>query len=156
MREKMKTASYILAGIMEGAVIGILTYLNSANLKLSILLAVVTGGLFGILLYYFAKNMYDQAQSLCEKIQEKRKVFYYAGANYLGTGGFLFVTEYAVEFYAHKINPQQQNFAIGIDDIIAIEIQGRKLCITTEKQKVKFLVTNARKIKDFIIEVIDN
>ena len=74
------------------------------------------------------------------------------GAN--GIGGWLFLSEDALEFYPHKANFGGKNIAILIDDITNVDTKANQLIIQSNMEKYQFVVNKSNMWKKSIIEIL--
>ena len=70
-------------------------------------------------------------------------------------GGWLFLSEDAIEFYPHKMNIGGQNISILIDDISNIETKSGQLKIHTKANETfTFVVNKANLWKQSITDIL--
>jgi hypothetical protein len=70
-------------------------------------------------------------------------------------GGWLFLSEDAIEFYPHKMNIKAENIPILLDDILNVETQGNQLKIQTKTGSAYTFVVNKSKLwKQSITEIL--
>lgn len=145
--------SCVIGGVIYGTIMGLYSYLFGAR-QLGLGLGIGGGVLFGgiILVVFLWRNHKNEvnASAMRAQIERKRKVLCEGPATLRQTkgwnaiGGWLFLSEDAVEFYKGKQNFGGSNVAILLDDMVSVseKTSARKstLTITTKDGVYTFLV----------------
>lgn len=74
-----------------------------------------------------------------------------------GTGGWMFFTEYGLEFYPHKINLSQEELMIPINLIKSVNTYKNQIIVdTTEDMKFSIVVSHNKEWVEQIQSSINN
>lgn len=122
----------------------------------------VSGLIFGIsfitICAFFSIYVEKKSKNLREEILKVRNIICDGPANNIigknSIGGWLFLSEDALEFYPHKVNFGGKGTAILIDDIISVDTKINQLIIKTNKEKYQFVVNKSKMWKKSITEIL--
>ena len=129
------------------------------NMTMGIRAGVLFGVLFTVTMAIFTKHIEKKSVHLRAEISKVRKIICEGPANHKkgvnAIGGWLFLSEDAIEFYPHKMNIGGQNIPILLDDISNVETKSNQLKIQTkEKVTFTFVVNKAKLWKQSITEIL--
>ena len=123
---------------------------------------VFAGVIFGIIIFLFTSftsaKVEKAANTLRNEISQVRHVICDGPATYLkdkkAIGGWLFLSEDALEFYPHKYNTVGENIPILLDDIEGVDIKKNQLVIRSKIGEYKFVVFKSKLWKQTIMETV--
>ncbi len=148
---------YFFMGTIFGLCMGAFFFFTRiVNLAGFFVVAVSSGTLFAFIMYLFAKRVEIKSKYLHNEIAKVRRIICEGVATIKGVGGWLFVTEDAIEFYPHKINLGGESIAVLIDDIVAVNNGFNNIEIATKESTYKFIVNKPTGWKNLIIHTIGN
>jgi len=133
MTYKNGIKEYTMTTLLFGGPMGFFFGLIYHNVFLGVISGVLSGLLFTLLIFLFIKiqeKKYDKKRS---DIAKERKIICDGAATIQGNGGWMFFTDYGLEFYPHKINISQNNIMIPINTIKAIKTVKNQLVVATVK-----------------------
>ena len=79
------------------------------------------------------------------EISKERNVICDGGATVKGTGGWMFLTEYGIEFYPHKVNISYEELLIPLNRIKTVKTNKNKIVLeTTENLTFIVLVSHSK------------
>lgn len=146
---------YLITGIVFTILYTILT--SYTGLKTAIISALPAGSLFTIAITIFSIFMEKKSEHLRNEISKVRNIICEGPANYkngLAIGGWLFLSEDALEFYPHKVNLGGSCVAILIDDIVNVDTKGKQLIIQSKNELFKFVVNKSKLWKNSINQIL--
>lgn len=153
-----------------GLVYGIIMGLFWGNMTMGIMAGVLFGVLFTVCMAILLKLIEKIFEPLSAEIEKKsehlraeiskvRKIicegpaYHKKGVNSIG--GWLFLSEDAIEFYPHKMNIGNQNIPILLDDISDVETKLNQLKIHTKTNETFIFVVNKANLwKQSITEIL--
>ncbi|MBR3552202.1 MAG: hypothetical protein IKN72_02310 [Clostridia bacterium] len=160
---KNGTKPLLILSAIGGAIFGIVMALYFGLMyrdKSSIILGLSAGGLWFILyflaMFLLVRKNEQNAESLHRQIELARKVIcegpvLYINGSRRGTGGWMFLSEDAVEFYRVKGNFGGNNVAIPLDDVVSVTVgkrnpfgQTNQMTIQTCENHFVFSVAKAK------------
>lgn len=116
------------------------------NITAGIIGGVLFGVLFTACIAIFSNHIEKKSEHLRDEISKVRKIICEGPANHKkggnAIGGWLFVSEDAIEFYPHKMNIGGQNIPILLDDISDVETKFNQLKIHTKTNETFIFVVN--------------
>ena len=142
-----------------GLVFGVLMGLFWGDMTTGIITGVLSGVLFTVCMAIFSKHIEKKAEHLRAEISKARKIICEGPANHKkgvnAIGGWLFLSEDAIEFYPHKMNIGGQNIPILLDDISDVETKLNQLKIHTKTNETFIFVVNKANLwKQSITEIL--
>jgi hypothetical protein len=142
-----------------GLVYGVLMGVFWGNITIGIIAGILFGVLFTVGMAIFSKHLEKKSEHLRAEISKVRKIICEGPANHKkgvnAIGGWLFLSEDAIEFYPHKMNIGGQNISILIDDISNVETKSNQIKIHTKTNETfTFVVNKAKLWKQSITEIL--
>lgn len=150
-----------------GLAYGVFMGLRFGNMTVGIIAGVLVGVLFGVLfgvllpvcMAIFSKYIEKKSEPLRAEISKVRKIICEGPANHKkgvnAIGGWLFLSEDAIEFYPLKMNIGGQNIPILLDDISDVETKSNQLKIHTKTNETFIFVVNKANLwKQSITEIL--
>ena len=142
-----------------GLVYGVLMGLFWGNMITGIMAGVLFGVLFTACMAILSKHIEKKSEHLRAEISKVRKIICEGPANHKkgvnAIGGWLFLSEDAIEFYPHKMNIGGQNIPILLDDISDVETKLNQLKIHTKTNETFIFVVNKANLwKQSITEIL--
>ncbi len=138
-----------IGGVMYGLLMGIV----GGSVNVGIATGIFFWWGFSLLIYLFAKGIEKRVQPLREEISAKRKIICEGGTTVNGIGGWMFLTEDAVEFYPHKANFGGNAFYIALDEIVEVTVKG-KLIIKKRDYTYELAAVKPHVWKDYIEKML--
>lgn len=169
---KNDTKDYIKAYVTVALVIGLCCSVYGAFIALNsgvsiaytivafIICGIFIGTIWFITLIANAKRVAKNAKQLSHQVAKVRTIICQGQGNYRQAkrkviGGWMFLTEDAVEFYGVKGKQQGYNIAILLDDIISVSTKRNSISITTAQQIYLFGVAKPDVWKEEIGKAVD-
>ena len=142
-----------------GLAYGVLMGLFGSNMTMGIIEGVIFGVLFTVAMAIFTKHIEKKSEHLRAEISKVRKIICEGPANHKkgvnAIGGWLFLSEDAIEFYPHKMNIGGQNIPILLDDILDVKTKSNQLKIHTRSNETFIFVVNKANLwKQSITEIL--
>ena len=148
---KEYVASALLFGVPMGIVFGLMFW----DAVLGVITGVLSGCLFALLIAMFVKSQEKNYDTMRADIAKKRNVFCDGGATIQGNGGWLFFTDFGLEFYPHRFNTSPQNVIIPAKNIKSVNTRKNKLTIvTTENQSIAIVVAHNKEWSELITSCV--
>lgn len=149
-----KKSAFIYIGLIYAAAIFVFTY-SSGQIVFSLICSLVAGILFSAIMYFFSKRIAKKSENLRKQIESKRKIICQGDASYHksginAVGGWMFLSEDALEFYCHNANIGGSNIAILLDDITSVVAMRNILKVDTKEKTYSFSVIQAKVWKEQI------
>ena len=151
---------YTLTMFVFGIPMGILLGLMHMSLLYGLFSGLICGGLFTLLIFLFVKIQEKKNAIRRLEIAKERKIFCDGGATYDGNGGWLFFTEYGLEFYPHKLNFSNEYLMIPLSSIRTVSTNKNQLVVektaisTSDNAKFTIIVSHGdewvQQIKKYI------
>ena len=143
---KNGTKEYIVLFCTSAIIYGVLMGTYYHNMIAGVFAGLVFGVVFTVATSVFGKRFEKKAAVLREEISKVREVICDGPANHQkgfnGIGGWLFLTEDAIEFYPSKMNFGGQNIPILLDDITNVQAKSNRLKVYTKKNGTYTFVVN--------------
>ena len=134
---------YTMTALIYGGLMGILYGVMHRSVSLGVTSGIFCGTLFALLIFLFSKfqeKKYDKKR--CE-IEKERNIVCDGAATVQGNGGWMFFTDYGLEFYPHKINVSHENLMIPINKIKSVKTKRNQLIVDTT-ENLTFAMVVAR------------
>ena len=134
------------------------TVISGYTLKTGLISGVAFGVLytFGIALFMsFAERKFAYLRTEISKVRKivcEGPASHKKGINAIG--GWMFLSEDAIEFYAHKLNFGGNNIPILFDDIVEVESKRNKIIIKTYEEQFIFIVCQAKAWEKSIKDIL--
>lgn len=149
--------SYLLMVVLFGLPMGLLFSLMSFNLILGMGIGLAAGLLFSVLMFAFSKKMESDISVKRSHIAQERKIICDGDATIVKNGGWMFLTQFGLEFYPHKFNLSTQNIFIPIEKIQSVSVNRNKINVQTNGNGFYIIiVSKAKKWKEQIDGQINN
>lgn len=134
----------MLGGVVFGAVMGIMWSAMGMSFVLGFLICSVVFGLlmFGAMAVAVKVLNNNSRKNIMKKVAMSGQIYFEGAANRSGNGGWLFVTQNAVEHHVHNTNIDTKSTIMPHDEIISIYKSGKKLSVKTTKTTYTFVVNN--------------
>ncbi len=151
---KNKKSAFVVSGLIYGCLMA-LYYVLQGDVLMALNMCLFGSVLYGFLLYLYTVYKEKKAENLRKQIETKRKIICHGGASYrkssiIAIGGWMFLTEDAVEFYKTIDNLGGKNIAILLDEIISVSMKGKILNIVTKEMTYSFIVPQVKIWKEKI------
>ena len=155
MTYKNGIKEYTMTTLLFGVPMGFLFGLKHQSALLGVISGILCGCLFTLLTFLFVKRQEKKYDKKRIEIAKERKVICDGGATVQGNGGWMFFTDYGLEFYPHKINLSKDDLIIPINTIKSVETNKNQLIVdTTENLKFAIVVSHnkewLKQIKQYI------
>ena len=154
MTYKNGIKEYALTGVMFGGPMGILFGLMHLSLILGIITGFLSGFLFTLLIFLFIKYQEKKFDKKRTEIAKERKIICDGGATINGNGGWMFFTEYGIEFYPHKINISTEEIVIPINTIDSVKTNKNKILVSTNGKTIAIVVSHNKEWKKQIEDAL--
>jgi len=139
MTFKNGTKEYLLTGVLFGIPMCLLLSLYTLNIIIGIVLGILSGLLFTFLIFLFSKFMENKFAKIRLEISKDRKVICDGAATMHGNGGWLFLTEFGLEFYPHKINMSTKEIKIPLNMIRTVNTHKNQIILKTTNTELAIL-----------------
>lgn len=120
---------YLLCGMFYGGLMGIFFGFSTRIFLLGVIFGVLGGFLFSFFMFVFIKHQEKKSNKKRSEIAKERKIICDGAATIQGNGGWMFLTEEALEFYPHKINFSTKEVKIPINMIASVKTRRNQLVI---------------------------
>ena len=100
---------------------------------------------FGALVLFCSVVEKTTVKTARKALASQGKICFEGAANHKGNGGWLFVTNNAIEYRAHKLNFDTKGITLAYADVISIKKAKRKLLVQTNNGTYDFVVENLDK-----------
>ena len=146
---------YTMTTLLFGCPMGFLFGIMHQNALLGVISGVSCGCLFTLFVFLFIKIQEKKYDKKRFEIAKERRVVCDGAATIQGNGGWMFFTEYGLEFYPHKINLSQKVLMIPIDTIKSVKTNKNQIIVDTiENLKFEIVVSHNKEwieqIKQYI------
>lgn len=131
MTYKNGIKEFTMTTLLFGGPMGLLFALIHQSILLGVISGVFCGCIFTLLMFLFGKIQENQYEKRRFEIAKERKIICDGAANVQGNGGWMFFTEYGLEFYPHKINISQKELMIPINAIKSVRTNKNQLIVDT-------------------------
>lgn len=155
MTYKNGTKEYTMTTLLFGGPMGVLFGLVLQNALAGVISGVFCGCFFTLFIFLFIKIQEKKYDKKRFEIAKERRVVCDGAATIQGNGGWMFFTEYGLEFYPHKINISQKVLMIPIDTIKSVKTNKNQIIVDTiENLKFEIVVSHNKEwveqIKQYI------
>ena len=130
-------------------VYGVLMGLFNNNMTSGIISGVVFGAIFTLFLAFFAKSTEKKSAKIRAEIAEDRDIICEGPATYqkgAAAGGWLFLSDCALEFFPHKMNIGGTSVLINLGNITKVATGFNRIKIYTEGGNVYSFTVNKAKL----------
>ena len=129
MTYKNGVKEYVLTGVLFGVPMGLLFGLIYFDWLLGVISGVFGGVLYALLIFIFLKHQEKKYNKKRLELAQERRIICDGAATVSGNGGWMFLTEYGLEFYPHKLNLSTQEVLIPISTIQSVSINKNQIVI---------------------------
>lgn len=156
MTYKNGTREYLLLAVCYGVPMGIIFGLWQKSVLVGIISGAMCGILYGVIMFLFVKSQEKKFDKMREQIASERKIICDGGATLHGNGGWLFLTEFGLEFYPHKINFSRQEMRISLKSINAASVLGKSILISVKESTnaITIIVTHNKEWQKQITDAV--
>jgi hypothetical protein len=135
---------------------GIIFGLWQKSVLVGIISGAMCGILYGVIMFLFVKSQEKKFDKMREQIASERKIICDGGATLHGNGGWLFLTEYGLEFYPHKVNFSRQEMRISLKSINAASVLGKSILISVKEytNAITIIVTHSKEWQKQITDAV--
>ncbi len=134
---------YALSGVLFGGIMGLM-WIIVYGVIIGLISGIVSGVIFASLICLFTKIQEKKYSRQREEISRERRIICDGGATYSGNGGWMFFTEYGIEFYPHKLNISTAKIFIPTDRIADVSTKYNKMILTTvDGHRFEIVVSNS-------------
>ncbi len=123
---------YVLSATVFGVPMGLLFGVMYFSIILGVICGIACVLFFGLFVFFFSKAMERKFGRLREKISAERHITCDGAATLNGNGGWMYFTEYGLEFYPHKINLNTNSVALPTASIKATAVEKNRLTVVTD------------------------
>lgn len=147
---------YLLLAVCYGVPMGIIFGLWQKSVLVGIISGAMCGILYGVIMFLFVKSQEKKFDKMREQIASERKIICDGGATLHGNGGWLFLTEYGLEFYPHKVNFSRQEMRISLKSINAASVLGKSILISVKESTnaITIIVTHNKEWQKQITDAV--
>lgn len=158
MTYKNGIREYLLLAVCYGVPMGIIFGLWQKSVLVGIISGAMCGILYGVIMFVFVKSQEKKFDKMREQIASERKIICDGGATLHGNGGWLFLTEFGLEFYPHKVNFSRQEMRISLKSINAASVLGKSILISVKESTnaITIIVTHNKEWQKQITDAIAN
>ena len=154
MTYKNGVKEYVLTGVLFGVPMGLLFGLIHFDWLLGVISGVFSGVLYALLILIFLKRQEKKYNKKRLELAQERRIICDGAATVSGNGGWMFLTEYGLEFYPHKLNLSTQEVLIPISTIQSVSINKNQIVINANGIVFPILVTHNKEWKKQIEDVL--
>lgn len=156
MTYKNGIREYLLLAVCYGVPMGIIFGLWQKSVLVGIISGAMCGILYGVIMFLFVKSQEKKFDKMREQIASERKIICDGGATLHGNGGWLFLTEYGLEFYPHKVNFSRQEMRISLKSINAASVLGKSILISVKESTnaITIIVTHNKEWQKQITDAV--
>ena len=135
--------SCMLGGLAFGVFMGIL-FANTWSFIGAFLVCALAFGLLMFAAMAICGSILEKTsrKNILKKVAMNGKIYLEGSANRSGNGGWLFVTQNAIEHHVHSTNFDTTPSILPHDNIVEIHKSGRKLVVVTNQKTYTFVVNN--------------
>lgn len=137
---------YVWMCVVGGAAYGFLMGLFFQDMVAGLVAGVLFGVLFTAAMALFGRGQEKKANEMRWQISLNRRIICDGPANHKdganAIGGWLFLTEFGLEFFPHKMNVGGQNLAIPAADILRVDTKRNQIIVYTRLGAVITFVVN--------------
>ena len=154
MTYKNGAKTYVLMAVLYGVPMGLFFGIVTLNVIAGIITGVVCGVLFSVLMLAFSKGMEKKYDKMRAELSAERRIVCDGAATIMGNGGWIFLSEYGLEFYPHKVNFSRKEIMLPINQIKDIQVKANRLTVSVPGDTVTVTVVNAPAWKKHISDEI--
>ena len=156
MTYKNGIREYLLLAVCYGVPMGIIFGLWQKSILVGIISGAMCGILYGVIMFLFVKSQEKKFDKMREQIASERKIICDGGATLHGNGGWLFLTEFGLEFYPHKVNFSRQEMRISLKSINAASVLGKSILISVKESTnaITIIVTHNKEWQKQITDAV--
>ena len=156
MTYKNGIREYLLLAVCYGVPMGIIFGLCQKSVLVGIISGAMCGILYGFIMFLFVKSQEKKFDKMREQIASERNIICDGGATLHGNGGWLFLTEFGLEFYPHKINFSRQEMRISLKSINAASVLGKSILISVKEytNAITIIVTHNKEWQKQITDAV--
>jgi hypothetical protein len=156
MTYKNGIREYLLLAVCYGVPMGIIFGLWQKSVLVGIISGAMCGILYGVIMFLFVKSQEKKFDKMREQIASERKIICDGCATLHGNGGWLFLTEYGLEFYPHKVNFSRQEMRISLKSINAASVLGKSILISVKEytNAITIIVTHNKEWQKQITDAV--
>ena len=156
MTYKNGIREYLLLAVCYGVPMGIIFGLWQKSVLVGIISGAMCGILYGVIMFLFVKSQEKKFDKMREQIASERKIICDGGATLHGNGCWLFLTEYGLEFYPHKVNFSRQEMRISLKSINAASVLGKSILISVKESTnaITIIVTHNKEWQKQITDAV--
>lgn len=156
MTYKNGIREYLLLAVCYGVPMGIIFGLWQKSVLVGIISGAMCGILYGVIMFLFVKSQEKKFDKMREQIASERKIICDGGATLHGNGGWLFLTEFGLEFYPHKVNFSRQEMRISLKSINAASVLGKSILISVKESTnaITIIVTHNKEWQKQITDAV--
>ena len=152
---KSTKKQYLLLAVCYGAPMGVLFGLMYASLTVGIISGAACGILYGLMMFLISRGLEKKFDKKRAEIAGERKIICDGAATVHGNGGWLFLTEYGLEFYPHKVNFSKQEMLIPISNLESVRVNGRNQILLATKDYVNAIAVVVTHNKEWQKQITD-
>lgn len=145
MTYKNGIKEYTISTLLFGGPMGFLYGIMNQSALIGVISGIFCGCFFTLLIFGFVKIQEKKYDKKRFEIAKERKIVCDGGANVQGNGGWMFFTEYGLEFYPHKINISQKGLMIPISVIKSVKTNKNQLIVDTIENSTFAIVVSHNK-----------
>ncbi len=145
MTYKNGIKEYTLTAVLFGVPMGILLGISNLSLLIGVITGILGGLLFTLLMFLFVKFQEKKFAQKRIEIAKQRKIICDGGATIQGNGGWMFLTEWGIEFYPHKINFSRKEITIPTSMIKTAKAHKNKIIIDTVNNQTIAIIVSHKK-----------
>ena len=137
---KTQIKGYVIIGIVSGGTFGLVMGILRQNLIAGFSGGIIFGLLYSLYIAFASKRQAKKFDTKREEIKRSKKLYSDGPATFANNGGWLFLTEDALEFYPQKLTATKQPLCISLTEIQTASIEKGKLIVQTTTASYPFVV----------------
>ena len=127
---------FFAMGMVYGIVLGLYFGLTKNNPLLGLTIGILSGTLFGGLLYSFLHYVEKEIEPIRREISREHKIICDGVATYKNINGWLFFTDDGLEFHPRKLKHIKHILCLPNTNLKATRLHNNKLVVYTHDDKV--------------------
>lgn len=135
--------TYLFVALFTGALYGFLMGLVYMSVVRGLLMGILFGSLFTVaiaVINHFTEKKFVQKRA---EISSQRRIICDGAATHNGNGGWMFLTEFGLEFYPHKLNFSTNRLIIPLGSITGLSVKSNRVEISTTGGVFSIVVVKA-------------
>ena len=136
---------YTMITLLFGVPMGLFFGFIHQSMLHGVISGVSCGCLFTLFIFVFVKIQERKYAKKRLEIAKERNIICDGVATIEGNGGWLFFTEYGLEFYPHQINLSQKNIIIPIKELKSVETKKNQLIVNTSENLTFTIIVSHNK-----------